>query len=188
MRFGQNLWICPHDQEVEAANAVVVKLDPGLAFGTGTHPTTALCLDWIAEHVKPGKSVIDFGCGSGILAIAAAKLGAQPIWALDHDPQALQATRTNAEQNHVNSQIITGFSEDFTSIKADIVIANILANPLIELANQLLDRLQSQGQLILSGILQEQAENVIQAYAKKINFAKPISKEDWVLLIGKANW
>ncbi|HIE53651.1 MAG TPA: 50S ribosomal protein L11 methyltransferase, partial [Chromatiaceae bacterium] len=134
MRFGQRLWIRPTGQQVAATDAVVVDLDPGLAFGTGTHPTTALCLEWLDSIDLEGKTVIDYGCGSGILSVAALKLGARRALALDHDPQALEATRENARRNEVDERLQILQENEVAGIEADVLVANILANVLMALA------------------------------------------------------
>ncbi len=182
MQFGKRLWVIPshHANRLEPFQ---VRLDPGLAFGTGKHPTTALCLQWLDEHINGGELLIDFGCGSGILGIAALKLGAKKVYAIDHDPQALQATRLNAEKNHL-TQIITMQPENLSSIKADIVIANILANPLIELSDYLGSLLTLGGKIILSGVLVSQVEKVIAAYTNKIDIIAVTHLEEWARIDG----
>lgn len=184
MKFAERLWVCPTGQEQDEHGTVCLTLDPGLAFGTGTHPTTALCLEWLASHDLAGKTVIDYGCGSGILAIAAVLLGAKVAYALDIDPQALTATQDNALKNQVQDKINCYLPEQFQPIQADIVLANILAKPLIELATPITALLAPQGQLVLSGILQEQAEAVMAAYREHIMFAPPVQQEDWMRLAG----
>ncbi|WP_457669756.1 50S ribosomal protein L11 methyltransferase [Thiolapillus sp.] len=185
MRFGRHLWICPTGKEVPVAQATVIHLDPGLAFGTGTHPTTDLCLQWLDGAQIKDKTVIDFGCGSGILAIAALKLGAARATAVDHDPQALIATSSNARQNDVDCRLETFSPGDLPPQTADLVLANILANVLIELAPQIKALLNPGGQLVLSGILRHQAEDVMQAYAPQILFLPPRQLDDWVRLEGR---
>jgi len=164
MRFGEKVWICPTWCEPPEPTAVNITLDPGLAFGTGTHPTTALCLKWLDGASLKDWTAIDYGCGSGILAIAAAKLGAQHVWATDLDPQALYATQTNAINNGVHSLIDTYLPEQLPTQTVDVVLANILANPLMTLANHLKSLLKPQGQLVLSGILLEQSDQISQHY------------------------
>jgi len=158
MRFGERLWVCPNGQRPSQEDAVVLDLDPGLAFGTGTHPTTALCLRWLDRAALNGKRVLDYGCGSGILAIAAAVLGAESVTAVDHDPQALEATRDNAVKNGVLERIRALPPEQTPETGFDIVLANILAGTLIDLAPQLQPRVNPGGQLLLSGILEGQAQ------------------------------
>jgi ribosomal protein L11 methyltransferase len=183
IQFGDRLWICPTGKQVYADDPVVIRLDPGLAFGTGTHPTTALCLEWLDGANVQGKTLIDYGCGSGILAIAALKLGAERVIAVDHDPQAIIATNTNAKRNGVSNRLLAVSSNDFQSQHADIVIANILANILVELAPRISRLVNAEGELLLSGILHNQAPQVIAAY-NEFSFAKPARKEDWVRLQG----
>jgi ribosomal protein L11 methyltransferase len=185
MRFGDRLWICPGGQALDRDDAVVVDLDPGLAFGTGTHPTTALCLEWLDGQDLAGRQVIDFGCGSGVLAIAALKLGAAGVVAIDHDPQALIATRENAARNGVGTRIEVRHSSARPPLAADIVIANILANVLVELNGLLGGLVQAQGRLVMSGILHDQADDVIRAYADRFSFQPRRQREDWVLLDGQ---
>ncbi|PPD32823.1 MAG: 50S ribosomal protein L11 methyltransferase [Methylomonas sp.] len=183
MQFAGKLWVCPSGQEVHEPNQVCMTLDPGLAFGTGTHPTTALCLEWLAGHDLTDKVVIDYGCGSGILAVAALLLAAKHAHGVDIDPQALTATEYNAEKNQVLGRISYYLPEQFSVQPADIVVANILAKPLIELAEPITALVKPGGQLILSGILNEQAESVAQAYqAQGLNVAAPVSREDWCRL------
>jgi ribosomal protein L11 methyltransferase len=186
MKFAEKLWVCPTGQEQHEENTVCLILDPGLAFGTGTHPTTALCLEWLASHELTGKTVIDYGCGSGILAIAALLLGANRAYAVDIDPQAITATESNAKKNNVQDKIICCLSEQFNhaAIKADVVLANILAKPLMEMVAQIADLVVSKGQLVLSGILAEQAGSVIDAYQTFLPLGKPVQQEDWVRLAG----
>lgn len=183
MSFGERLWICPRHLAVDQPDAVVVRLDPGLAFGTGTHPTTALCLGWLDAHPPTGLNVLDFGCGSGILAIAAAQLGARKIWALDHDPQALTATAENAADNGVGQIIQCLGRNQLPEASADLVLANILASTLIELREVLLNQLAPGGTLVLSGILEHQADQVIAAYQSHIGLHRQVM-DTWVLLHG----
>ncbi|HEY8219410.1 MAG TPA: 50S ribosomal protein L11 methyltransferase, partial [Methylobacter sp.] len=157
---------------------------PGLAFGTGTHPTTALCLEWLASHDLTGKTVIDYGCGSGILAVAAILLGAKEAHAVDIDPQAITATQSNALKNKVQDKIACYLPEQFTPFQADIVLANILAKPLIDMAEQISNLVAPSNHLVLSGILHEQAESVMNAYQQYIIFNAPVQQEDWIRLDG----
>lgn len=185
LQFGKRLWICPSWLTTPDSGAVNIILDPGLAFGTGTHPTTSLCLEWLDANIEGGETVIDFGCGSGILALAALKLGAKCVLAVDHDPQALMATVQNGERNQlVAPQLITYHSDEFSSEPVDIMAANILAQPLIELAPLLSHYVKSGGKLLLSGILLEQAEEVSNAYLPWFKMQPPVSKGDWVRLSG----
>jgi ribosomal protein L11 methyltransferase len=184
MKFGDSLWVCPTDQERYEPGTVCLTLDPGLAFGTGTHPTTALCLGWLASHDLTGKTVIDYGCGSGILAVAAVLLGAKRAHAVDIDPQAITATQSNALKNKVADKITCYLPEQFAPFQADIVLANILAKPLIEMAEPISSLLAPGSQLVLSGILHEQAESVMNAYRQYLTFSTPILQEDWIRLDG----
>lgn len=187
MSFGQRLWIYPSwAEQPQDSGQVILKLDPGLAFGTGTHPTTALCLEWLDAQVLTGKSVIDYGCGSGILAIAALLLGAERAIGYDNDPQALVASFDNAEQNGVADRLQMALVEtDGESLgeQATVVLANILAGPLQQLAANIAPLVQPGGQLVLSGILADQAENVMNAYrAYGLVFAPVTEREGWVRL------
>ena len=185
MQFGRRLWIVPTGFELPKQEGVVcVNLDPGLAFGTGTHQTTALCLQWLDGQELQGKTVIDFGCGSGILTIAALLLGAQRAVATDIDPQALTATIDNARKNGVEEKVDCYLPSQLPKVKADLLLANILANPLIELAGQLADTVRPAGAIVLSGILREQAEEVISAYQAHFAMEEPVYLEDWVRLEG----
>lgn len=185
MRFGQRLWVCPAGQRPEKPDdAVIVDLDPGLAFGTGTHPTTALCLQWLDAHPPLGRRVLDYGCGSGILGIAALKLGAARVWATDIDAQALEATRENARRNGVEAGLSIGLPSALPEQPVDGVLANILANPLIELAPRLAQYLGPGGDLVLSGILAEQAGEVAAAYRPWFEFGPPRVEAGWVCLHG----
>ncbi len=182
MCFGERLWVCPVGEIPSDPEAIVVHLDPGMAFGTGTHATTAFCLQWLDAHPPTSKSVIDYGCGSGILAIAAHKLGAATVVAVDIDPQALQATRENARRNDCDLEVLQ--PDELADHSADLVLANILANPLIELAPDMAQRVHAGGQLVMTGILAEQAEAVMAAYVDWFEFAEPVYLEEWVLLEG----
>lgn len=162
MRFGRRLWVCPSGMQVSEPNAVVIDLDPGLAFGTGTHATTRLCLEWLDAKPLDDQVVLDFGCGSGILGIAASLLGAASVTATDNDPQALFATDENAEKNSVT--LHTGLPEQIPTAQYDVVLANILAQPLIELSDHLMAAVCDGGHLVLSGIMESQKEWVLSAY------------------------
>ena len=184
MKFGQRLWICPSWREVPEPNAVNVMLDPGLAFGTGTHPTTALCLTWLdGLHLKD-KTVVDFGCGSGILSLAALKLGAQEVTGIDIDPQALQASKANAERNNVVERLQLYLPENQPQLQADVVVANILAGPLRELAPVIIEFVAQGGQLALSGILAEQAPALQKIYSQWCEMNPIIIQDEWALLSG----
>lgn len=186
MQFGQRLWIVPSDTSFAQENAVVVTLDPGLAFGTGTHPTTALCLQWLDAHPVALQTIIDYGCGSGILGIAALKLGAQKVWAVDYDPQALTACTENAKRNDIPAQNLLTVSPQTLppGIQAQTVLANILAEPLIQLASTLKECCVMGGNIVLSGLLTKQLEMVKNAYSPWFAFEEPQIQEDWVLLSG----
>ena len=182
-QFGKNLWICPSWLTPPNPDAVNVILDPGLAFGTGTHPTTSLCLSWLAEadnlaHLK----IVDFGCGSGILGIAALKLGAGYVQAVDLDEQALQATQSNANINHINSeQLHIGFPDNLTA-ENDLVIANILLGPLLTLKNSFKQLLVPGGTLVISGLLSEQMDELITHYQPEFKVQNQQTLDDWSLI------
>jgi len=184
MQFGERLWVRPAGWQVTQPDAITVDLDPGLAFGTGTHPTTAMCLRWLDSHPPTGNTLIDFGCGSGVLAIAAIKLGARTAVAVDHDPQAVLAAHDNAARNQVLNQIRVLDSQDFVPYAADLLMANILANVLINLAGRLGAMAKPGGRILLSGILRAQADSVRQAYASSIDFDPDTHDGGWVLLSG----
>ena len=188
MRFGRRLWICPSGSDVTDAEAVVVHLDPGLAFGTGTHPTTALCLEWLDGLALRGKAILDYGCGSGVLAIAALKLGCERALAMDIDPQAVIATRRNAADNGVAGRLQVLGSPAAISGRFEVVVANILAGPLVEFADSITSTLADRGMLALSGVLCEQATDVMAAYAPWIEFDEPVFREQdgqvWSRLTG----
>ncbi|OXS16436.1 50S ribosomal protein L11 methyltransferase [Zobellella denitrificans] len=185
MRFGRRLWICPSWREVPEPEAVNVMLDPGLAFGTGTHPTTALCLEWLDGQELAGKTVIDFGCGSGILGLAALKLGAKEVIGIDIDPQALQASRDNAERNGVAERLRVYLPQDQPEgLQADLVVANILAGPLKELSPLISSLVRPGGQLALSGILETQAGGLNQVYRQWFDMEAPVFREEWSRLSG----
>lgn len=185
MQFGEKLWVVPSTFEPPQPEAANILLDPGLAFGTGTHPTTSMCLEWLDANPPTEKVIIDFGCGSGILAIAALLLGAKHAEAIDLDPQALIATRDNAEKNHVADKIKTYLPKDFPKQTTSLLLANILASPLIELAPYFAELTAPQGQIVLSGILAEQAEQVLAAYQNNFDIKIWKQHEDWVCLAGK---
>lgn len=192
-QFGERLWIVPSHHadthRTEHPHAINILLDPGLAFGTGTHPTTAMCLEYLEQASLKQQSVIDYGCGSGILAIAAAKLGASRILAIDNDPQALTATEDNANKNEVQDLFDIRLSDtrpDSTPIvQADVLVANILAKPLIDLAPHLATLVKPEGRIALSGILSEQANDVLQAYSPFFDIKIFKQLEDWVCLAGQ---
>lgn len=185
MRFGRRLWICPTTQTPPDPAAINVRLDPGLAFGTGTHPTTALCLEWLDGIDLAGKTVLDYGCGSGILAIAAAKLGAQRVWAVDIDPQALLASDCNADENGVEDHIeLLSPTELPATLTVDMVLANILAGVLVQLAPEFRRRVKAGGRIVLSGILETHVEVVQAAFQQDFTLGPIRRREDWVLLEG----
>lgn len=184
MRFGQRLWIAPSHEPVHDPAAIVVTLDPGLAFGTGTHPTTASCLEWLDAHAPAGASVIDYGCGSGVLAIAAAKLGARVVHAFDIDPQALTATRDNAATNDVADRLRVVESAADLPQGADIVLANILSGPLCDLAPTFARLVRAGGTLVLAGMLESQADEVAAAQRAWFHMAPFRSRDGWVCLAG----
>lgn len=185
LRFGRRLWVAPLDAPIDQPDAVIVRLDPGLAFGTGTHATTALCLEWLERRTLAGCRMLDFGCGSGILAIAALLLGARTATAVDIDPQALEATRANAEVNGVAGRLHTHEADAPLSASFDLVVANILAEPLIRNAN-LLATCQSPGAgLALAGLLTEQVDSVSNAFAGGYFIDRGGEREGWTLLEGR---
>jgi len=189
MCFGDRLWVSPEAFEVDAEDAAIVRLDPGLAFGTGTHPSTALCLRWLDGLDLAGLRVLDYGCGSGIIAIAALILGAKSAVALDSDSQAVTATRENAQKNGVEDGLFV--TQDLAEVTRafDIVVANILAEPLVQHAGDISDRVAPDGSLALSGILAEQTESVIEAYCDRVSFELPemdqTTDQTWIRLVGK---
>ena len=184
MQFGEILWVVPSTFEAPQPEAANILLDPGLAFGTGTHPTTSMCLEWLDANPPAGKEVIDFGCGSGILAIGAILLGAKHVEAIDLDPQALIATIDNAEKNNVSHNIKTYLPKDFLNQAVPLLLANILASPLIELAPYFADLTLTNGQIVLSGILAEQADDVLAAYQPNFDIQIWKQQGDWVCLAG----
>jgi ribosomal protein L11 methyltransferase len=187
MRFGRRLWIYPSNIEPpgDDAHAVIVRLDPGLAFGTGTHPTTALCLEWLDGLDLSGKHVIDYGCGSGVLAIAAIKLGAARVDGIDNDPQALLASRDNAERNAVAAQLELFMPDAFAHVAADVFVANILAGPLAELAPRFATCVKPGAPFALSGILEGQAQELLERYAEWFDDLVVTTREDWVRISGR---
>jgi ribosomal protein L11 methyltransferase len=185
MRFGRRLWVCPAGQRPAEAAPIVLELDPGLAFGTGTHATTALCLEWLDARPLAGLAVLDYGCGSGILALAALKLGAAAATAYDIDPQALLATRENALKNGLSGRISVLSDAAAINRPFDLVLANILAQPLIELAPRLAALCRPGGALALAGLLERQAVEVAQAYRPWFDIETAAERDDWVLLAGR---
>lgn len=187
MQFGSRLWICPSWQEAPEPGAVNLSLDPGLAFGTGTHPTTALCLKWLdaQEHSLANKTVIDYGCGSGILGIAALLLGAEQVIGVDNDPQALIASKDNLLRNKLEADKLTTYlPDDLPSSQADIMLANILAQPLYELSERLSKLTKTGGKIVLSGILEEQAADLSRHYEHHFIMDDIIIEDGWARLTG----
>ena len=184
MCFGEKLWIVPSTFTPPDANAVNILLDPGLAFGTGTHPTTAMCLRWLDTHPPMNQTVIDYGCGSGILAIAACRLGAASALAVDNDPQALLATRDNARLNQVDDRIQVYLPDDSPVRAVPLLLANILAGPLCQLAPQFADRVQTDGHIVLSGIIESQVDELIEHYGPWFNIRVYRQEQEWVCLHG----
>lgn len=185
MQFGERVWIVPSWCDAPEPDAVNIKLDPGLAFGTGTHATTALCLQWLDGAELSGKTVIDYGCGSGILAIAALLLGAEKVYAVDIDPQAIEATKQNLARNGIASdRLVLGLPEQVELPLADILVANILAEPLRQLAESIANSVQVGGNLVLSGLLETQAGELNSLYSQWFELDAPKVQEDWARLSG----
>lgn len=184
LKCGDRLWICPSWIAPPDLNAVNLSLDPGLAFGTGSHPTTHLCLRWLDQQDLKGKIVIDYGCGSGILGIAALLLGAKQVIAVDNDPQALLASRDNAQRNNIAaSRLSTYLPDDVpTTICADVMVANILASPLISLAPKLCAMTKPKGLLCLAGLLENQIDAVSKPYLEQFTFSSPAIESEWAQL------
>lgn len=181
MQFGKRLWVCPSWREIPDPSAVNLMLDPGLAFGTGTHPTTALCLEWLDSVDLKNLEVIDYGCGSGILGIAALLLGATEVTAVDIDPQALIATRDNLQRNQLSDDLLTTYlPPQVPSKAADLLIANILAGPLIQLQPTFSSLIKSGGKLLLSGLLDTQAEELKEAYQTDFIIDEVKAKDNWI--------
>jgi ribosomal protein L11 methyltransferase len=183
LQIADRLWVVPSWCEPVDSQAINLELDPGLAFGTGSHPTTRLCLRWLAAHLEPGQSVLDYGCGSGILAIAAAKLGAAAVIGTDVDPQAIEASRANAERNGVSARF--ALPDALAPGKVDVVVANILANPLRLLAPVLAARVRDGGAIVLSGILEDQVAVVSGAYRRWFKLGAWGTDDGWVALTGR---
>ena len=182
MQFGKRLWVCPSwESEINQQDAVIIQLDPGLAFGTGAHPTTSLCLKWLDDHDLKGKTVLDFGCGTGILAIAALKLGAATAIGTDNDPQALDASKENAQNNQVDIELY--LPEKLPQNQIDIIVANILANPLCELAPTLIGLVKPSGLLVLSGILHDQSAQICEIYQRFADVLEITQQDDWLRIV-----
>lgn len=184
MQFGERLWICPSWCDAPDENAVNILLDPGLAFGTGTHPTTSLCLQWLDKFDVKGKIVVDYGCGSGILAIAALLLGAKEAVGIDIDPQALIASKANAERNGVAEKLKLYLPEDQPKLEGDLVIANILAGPLTDLRAIITDYCKTDGYLVMSGILDSQADRIATLYSENFVMDSAVTEGEWSRLSG----
>jgi ribosomal protein L11 methyltransferase len=188
LQFGKRLWIVPSWHEAPDPDAANLMLDPGLAFGTGTHPTTALCLEWLDGQDVNGKQITDYGCGSGILGLAALLLGASHVVGVDTDPQALEASRENARRNDVDeARLDLYLPENEPDTKTDVMLANILAQPLIGLASHLAALTKLGGDLVLSGILSNQAREVMAAYEPWFIMDEPEQREEWIRLTGRRN-
>ena len=188
MRFGKRLWVCPSwDAESILSNdSIVIHMDPGLAFGTGTHQTTSLCLEYLDSNPPKNLHVIDFGCGTGILAIAAAKFGAKSVIAIDNDPQAVLSSKENVAKNKCENTITTIHSiNQGSDRKCDLLIANILANPLVELEPLFSDLVHTKGMLLLSGILKEQVDRVVKCYSINFSNIEVANKGEWFRIYGK---
>lgn len=186
MQFGENLWIYPSWNDIPDDGSTKIILDPGLAFGTGTHPTTDLCLQWLDANPPQGLSVIDYGCGSGILAIAAVKLGATKVIATDIDKQALIATKDNRLKNQISDHAIECyFPEEMPTEPVDLLIANILSGPLVELAETFSQLTKAGGHIVLSGILEEQTDNIVNAYQSYYGNLQVTQKEEWIRVTGQ---
>jgi ribosomal protein L11 methyltransferase len=190
IHIGTNIWVVPSWHEAPDPDGLILELDPGLAFGTGSHPTTRLCMEWLEAHPQPGKSVLDYGCGSGILAMVAKKMGAGDVAGVDIDPQAIESARLNAERNaceitfYVPDELAVATNERHAGGKFDIVVANILSSPLKLMAPMLSGRVAPGGSLVLSGVLARQAEEVAAAYAPFIKLGVWAEQDGWVALHG----
>ncbi len=184
MRFGRRLWVVPSHETVPDPDAIVVRLDPGLAFGTGTHPTTAMCLAWLDSHLQAGARAIDYGCGSGILAVAAARLGAERVECFDIDPQALDATEANAARNGVGRRALIVRDGRELATEVDVLLANILSDPLCGLASRFAELVRPGGWVVLAGLLESQAAEVTEAYRAWFDMRCFGACEGWVGLAG----
>jgi ribosomal protein L11 methyltransferase len=188
MRFGKRLWVCPSwdTESILSNDSIVIHMDPGLAFGTGTHQTTSLCLEYLDSNPPKNLHVIDFGCGTGILAIAAAKFGAKSVIAIDNDPQAVLSSKENVAKNNCENIISTIHSiNQGSDRKCDLLIANILANPLVELEPLFSDLVHTNGMLLLSGILKEQVDRVVKCYSINFSNIEVANKGEWFRISGK---
>lgn len=182
IHIGKNIWVVPSWHDAPDPSALVLELDPGLAFGTGSHPTTRLCMEWLEAHPAPGKTVLDYGCGSGILAILAKKCGADPVYGIDIDPQAVESARHNSERNR--AEVTYGLPDECPEGEFDIVVANILSNPLKLMASMLVSKVKPGGRIALSGILARQADEVAKVYSRWIDISVWREHEGWVCLSG----
>jgi ribosomal protein L11 methyltransferase len=180
--IGERIWVVPSWHDAPDPDALVLELDPGLAFGTGSHPTTRLCMEWLEQNVKAGNSLLDYGCGSGILAILAKKCGAEPVIGIDIDPQAVESARQNSERNHAD--VTYGLPDECPAGEFDIVVANILSNPLKLMASMLSSKVKPGGKIALSGVLARQADEVAAVYARWIDISVWREHEGWVCLAG----
>ncbi|ACA89750.1 50S ribosomal protein L11 methyltransferase [Burkholderia cenocepacia] len=180
--IGERIWVVPSWHDAPDPDALVLELDPGLAFGTGSHPTTRLCMEWLEQSVKPGQSVLDYGCGSGILAILAKKCGANPVIGIDIDPQAVESARQNSERNR--AEVTYGLPDACPEGEFDIVVANILSNPLKLMASMLASKVKPGGRIALSGVLARQADEVAAVYARYVDISVWREHEGWVCLAG----
>ena len=187
MRFGRRLWVCPHHEQVTEPGAAVVRMDPGLAFGTGTHPTTALCLEWLDAHPPTDCAVVDYGCGSGVLALAALRLGARTASCFDIDPQALIATHDNARANGLGDRVQLCDSDRAIARGADLLLANILSGPLMALAQDFSDIVRASGALVLSGLMEPEIPEVTRACEAWFDIRIFGIRESWVCLWGRRN-
>lgn len=188
IHIGKRIWVVPSWHDAPDPDGLILELDPGLAFGTGSHPTTRLCMEWLESHIAPGNTVLDYGCGSGILALVAQKLGAQPVVGVDIDPQALEAAHFNSERNQapVDYYLPDAFSQSYAADRTfDVVVANILAGPLKLMAPMLCTRVAPGGSLVLSGVLDTQIDEVVAAYAPLITLQVYRAHEGWVALHGQ---
>ena len=188
MRFGKRLWVCPSwdTESILSNDSIVIHMDPGLAFGTGTHQTTSLCLEYLDSNPPKNLHVIDFGCGTGILAIAAAKFGAKSVIAIDNDPQAVLSSKENVAKNKCENTITTiHLIDQENDNKCDLLIANILANPLVELEPLFSDLVNTNGMLLLSGILKEQVDRVVKCYSFNFSNIEVANKGEWFRITGK---
>jgi ribosomal protein L11 methyltransferase len=187
IHIGKNIWVVPSWHEAPDPDALILELDPGLAFGTGSHPTTRLCMEWLEANAPAGLSVLDYGCGSGILAMVAKKLGATPVVGVDIDPQAIESARDNSLRNHcdIDYYLPDAYESRVNAAPYDVVVANILSGPLKIMAPMLTAQIAAGGMLVLSGILERQADEVIAAYSSHIKLAVWAERDGWIALSGK---